>query len=85
MIRLVQKELRKTLLKYKLHKEEELFNRAYEYMELGKNALSRLCGMQKTASLNFCTPCELSWGNAFFPGPYKGILLTKSHSFEYLI
>ncbi|GEM_PF-6939636 len=28
--------------------------------ELGKNALSRLCGMQKTASLNFCTPCELS-------------------------
>ncbi len=37
--------------------------------ELGKNALSRLCGMQKTASLNFCTPCELSWGNAFFPGP----------------
>ena len=37
--------------------------------ELGKNALSRLCGMQKTASLNFCTPCEFSWGNAFFPGP----------------
>ncbi len=33
MIRLVQKELRKTLLKYKLHKEEELFNRAYEYIK----------------------------------------------------
>lgn len=31
--RLVQKELRKTLLKYKLHKEEELFNRAYEYIK----------------------------------------------------
>jgi type I restriction enzyme R subunit len=31
--RLVQKELRKTLLKYRLHKEEELFNRAYEYIK----------------------------------------------------
>jgi len=31
--RLVQKELRKTLLKYNLHKEEELFNRAYEYIK----------------------------------------------------
>jgi type I restriction enzyme R subunit len=31
--RLVQKELRKTLLKFKLHKEEELFNRAYEYIK----------------------------------------------------
>lgn len=31
--RLVQKELRKTLLKYKLHKEEELFSRAYEYIK----------------------------------------------------
>jgi type I restriction enzyme, R subunit len=31
--RLVQKELRKTLLKYKLHKEDELFNRAYEYIK----------------------------------------------------
>lgn len=29
----VQKSLRKTLLKYKLHKEEELFNRAYEYIK----------------------------------------------------
>ena len=31
--RLVQMELRKTLLKYKLHKEEELFSRAYEYIK----------------------------------------------------
>jgi type I restriction enzyme, R subunit len=31
--RLVRKELRKTLLKYKLHKEEELFSRAYEYIK----------------------------------------------------
>lgn len=31
--RLVQKELRKTLLKYKLHKEDDLFNRAYEYIK----------------------------------------------------
>lgn len=31
--RLVQKSLRKTLLKYKLHKEEDLFNRAYEYIK----------------------------------------------------
>ena len=31
--RLVQKSLRKTLLKYKLHKEEELFNRAYNYIK----------------------------------------------------
>jgi len=31
--RLVQKELRKTLLKYRLHKEEELFNRAYDYIK----------------------------------------------------
>lgn len=28
----VQKALRKTLLKYKLHKEQELFDRAYEYI-----------------------------------------------------
>lgn len=31
--RLVQKSLRKTLLRYKLHKEEDLFNRAYEYIK----------------------------------------------------
>lgn len=31
--RLVQRELRKKLLKYKLHKEEELFHRAYEYIK----------------------------------------------------
>lgn len=31
--RLVQRSLRKTLLKYKLHKEEDLFNRAYEYIK----------------------------------------------------
>ncbi|WP_235299677.1 type I restriction endonuclease subunit R [Portibacter marinus] len=31
--RLVQKELRKALLKYKLHKEEDLFYRAYEYIK----------------------------------------------------
>jgi type I restriction enzyme, R subunit len=29
----VQKALRKTLLKYQLHKEEELFNKAYEYIK----------------------------------------------------
>lgn len=29
----VQKSLRKTLLKYKLHKEEDLFSRAYEYIK----------------------------------------------------
>lgn len=29
----VQKALRKTLLKYKLHKEQELFDRAYEYIK----------------------------------------------------
>lgn len=29
----VQKSLRKTLLKYKLHKEEDLFKRAYEYIK----------------------------------------------------
>jgi type I restriction enzyme R subunit len=29
----VQKSLRKTLLNYKLHKEEELFSRAYEYIK----------------------------------------------------
>ncbi|MBE0640348.1 MAG: hypothetical protein IH598_17685 [Bacteroidales bacterium] len=29
----VQKSLRKTLLKYKLHKEKKLFNRAYEYIK----------------------------------------------------
>jgi type I restriction enzyme, R subunit len=31
--RLVQQALRQTLLKYKLHKEETLFNRAYEYIK----------------------------------------------------
>ena len=31
--RLVQKSLRKTLLRYKLHKEEDLFKRAYEYIK----------------------------------------------------
>lgn len=31
--RLVQKELRRTLLKYKLHKEDALFTRAYEYIK----------------------------------------------------
>ena len=31
--RLVQKSLRKTLLKYQLHKEEDLFSRAYEYIK----------------------------------------------------
>jgi type I restriction enzyme R subunit len=30
--RLVQKELRKTLLKYKLHTDQELFDKAYEYI-----------------------------------------------------
>jgi type I restriction enzyme, R subunit len=29
----VQKSLRKTLLKYKLHKEEDLFHRAYEHIK----------------------------------------------------
>ena len=28
----VQKALRKTLLKYKLHKEQDLFDKAYEYI-----------------------------------------------------
>ncbi len=31
--RLVQKELRKTLLKYKLHTDQELFEHAYEYVK----------------------------------------------------
>lgn len=31
--RLVQRALRRTLLKYKLHKDEELFHRAYEYIK----------------------------------------------------
>ena len=31
--RLVQRELRKTLLKYQLHKDEDLFSRAYEYIK----------------------------------------------------
>ena len=30
--RLVQKELRKTLLKYQLHREQDLFNRAFAYI-----------------------------------------------------
>jgi type I restriction enzyme R subunit len=30
--RLVQKELRRTLLKYKLHKDQELFDKAYSYI-----------------------------------------------------
>jgi type I restriction enzyme, R subunit len=30
--RLVQKELRKALLKYKLHTHQELFDRAYGYI-----------------------------------------------------
>ena len=30
--RLVQKELRRTLLKYKLHSDQELFDKAYEYI-----------------------------------------------------
>ena len=30
--RLVQKELRKALLKYKLHTDQELFDRAYAYI-----------------------------------------------------
>ena len=30
--RLVQKELRKTLLKYKLHTDQDLFDRAYAYI-----------------------------------------------------
>jgi type I restriction enzyme, R subunit len=30
--RLVQKELRRTLLKYKLHTEQELFDKAYAYI-----------------------------------------------------
>ncbi len=31
--RLVQKSLRKTLLKYQLHRDTELFNKAYEYIK----------------------------------------------------
>jgi hypothetical protein len=31
--RLVRKELRKTLLKYKLHKDSDLFNRSYAYIK----------------------------------------------------
>jgi type I restriction enzyme R subunit len=30
--RLVQKELRKTLLKYQLHRDQELFDRAFAYI-----------------------------------------------------
>jgi type I restriction enzyme, R subunit len=30
--RLVQKELRKTLLKYQLHRDQELFDKAYGYI-----------------------------------------------------
>jgi len=30
--RLIQKELRKTLLKYQLHRDQELFDRAYGYI-----------------------------------------------------
>ena len=30
--RLVQKELRRTLLKYKLHTDQELFDKAYTYI-----------------------------------------------------
>ena len=30
--RLVQKELRRTLLKYKLHTDQELFDKAYSYI-----------------------------------------------------
>ena len=30
--RLVQKELRRTLLRYKLHTDQELFDKAYEYI-----------------------------------------------------
>lgn len=30
--RLVQRELRRTLLKYKLHTDQELFDKAYEYI-----------------------------------------------------
>ena len=30
--RLVQKELRRTLLKYKLHTDQELFDKAYAYI-----------------------------------------------------
>jgi type I restriction enzyme, R subunit len=29
----VQKSLRKTLLKYQLHRDEELFNKSYEYIK----------------------------------------------------
>ena len=32
-VRLVQRELRRTLLKYKLHTDQDLFDRAYEYIE----------------------------------------------------
>ena len=31
--RLVQKELRRTLLKYRLHTDQELFDKAYEYIK----------------------------------------------------
>jgi type I restriction enzyme R subunit len=31
--RLVQKELRKTLLKYKLHTDQDLFDRSYAYIK----------------------------------------------------
>ena len=31
--RLVQKELRKTLLKYRLHTDQDLFDRAYAYIK----------------------------------------------------
>ena len=31
--RLVQKELRKTLLRYKLHTDQDLFDRAYAYIK----------------------------------------------------
>ena len=32
-VRLVQRELRRTLVKYKLHTDQDLFGRAYEYIE----------------------------------------------------
>ena len=32
-VRLVQRELRRTLVKYKLHTDQDLFDRAYEYIE----------------------------------------------------
>lgn len=31
--RIVKKELRRTLLKYRLHKEKDLFDRAYGYIQ----------------------------------------------------